>query len=222
MYGKIFSDMYEGSMAGAGPLASKCHERGTLMRSNGTPHTASSIARLSRCPEQIIKRSMDIVCSPDVEWLEVSEYQPLAGGCGESAGKVRGIDEEGNGMEGNGKKGTEGNGKAQTLEERYQSLFGIPGFREEWGYFLEARKTLKAVSTDRAHVLLLNEIMKRPDEAIDGIQLAIRKSWKGFDWDWYDNTKNQKGLSNGRQTATDRRAEKAEREFPEDIKPKML
>ena len=92
-------------------VASKCQDRGTLMRDNGTPHTAETISRLTRLDVGIVQKAMDVLAEPDVAWLEVIETKALAGGCQEGVRKVSGgchtTDEEGNGMEGNGIEGNE-------------------------------------------------------------------------------------------------------------------
>lgn len=95
-------------------VASKCRTRGTLLRDNGTPHTATSISRQSRLPEAMIQKCLDKASSSEIGWIEVLEavdQEDIAGGCRDSVRRVpsSGMQPtiEGNGME---EKGREGNG----------------------------------------------------------------------------------------------------------------
>jgi len=50
-------------------VASKCSTRGTLVRRNGKPHTAKSIAKITRLDEKIVADTLQILASEDVAWL---------------------------------------------------------------------------------------------------------------------------------------------------------
>ncbi len=76
-------------------VASKCGKRGTLMRDSGTPHAPKSIARLTRLDSSVIAEALDLLCSPDIGWLEVVDSKSLAGGCGIPAPSAHPTDEEG-------------------------------------------------------------------------------------------------------------------------------
>ena len=208
--------------------AAKSHPRGTLLRDGRHPHTAMSIAVKTRLDKSIIQETLDVCITQEVGWIELVDIdgdmitpipipRPHAEIPHPPAGK---------GREEKGRKGKERKGRKiekVTLSVRYEDLFGLDGFKDEWDNFLESRRTLKTSSTDRAHVLLLNELKARPSDAVAGMQMAIKRSWKGFDWDWYDNAKEKNGARNGSQNrSSERRAEKAGREFPEDIKPGLL
>ena len=62
----------------------------------------------------------------------------------------------------------------------------------------------------------------RSKSQFEGWINPANRKWD-VDWEQAESELTKKtGVQNGRQTAIDRRAEKAKREFPEDIKPKML
>lgn len=72
-------------------VASKCRVRGTLLRDNGTPHTATSISRQSRLPEVLIQRCLDKASSSEIGWIDVVEvvdHEELAGDCSDNVRKV--------------------------------------------------------------------------------------------------------------------------------------
>ena len=55
-------------------VASKCRERGLLVRDDGTPHTAKSIALKSGCRQvSAIVRALEFCASEQVGWIEVFE-----------------------------------------------------------------------------------------------------------------------------------------------------
>jgi hypothetical protein len=77
-------------------VASKCGTRGTLLRDNGTPHTAQSIAVKTRCNDaQAIQRALDFCSSPQIGWIEALVDNP-APSCGNPAPSCA----EGKGIEG--------------------------------------------------------------------------------------------------------------------------
>lgn len=51
-------------------VASKCDPRGTLLRDGARPHDAASLARMTRIPEEVMKRAIARLLIP-VRWLEV-------------------------------------------------------------------------------------------------------------------------------------------------------
>jgi uncharacterized phage protein (TIGR02220 family) len=92
-------------------IASRCDPRGTLLRDGGKPHSAASLARMSRMPESAIQRALDFCSGDEVNWLVIREINDnLAGGCDNPAlacGNPAGECLEGKGREENGKKGRE-------------------------------------------------------------------------------------------------------------------
>lgn len=71
-------------------VASRCDIRGTLLRSNRKPHTAASIARLTRLPAAIIEEAMKRLISDEIGWIELVDLETLTPipqvGAGETAG----------------------------------------------------------------------------------------------------------------------------------------
>lgn len=92
-------------------IASRCEPRGTLLRDGGKPHSAASLARMSRMPELAIQRALDFCSSDEVNWLVIRNMGDDAAlgcdnpalSCGDPAPKCL----EGKGREENGKKGRE-------------------------------------------------------------------------------------------------------------------
>lgn len=60
-------------------VASKCHPRGTLVRDDGTPHTARSIAIKTSAREEDIQKSLDFVSSEAVGWIIIDEKRHSGG-----------------------------------------------------------------------------------------------------------------------------------------------
>lgn len=87
-------------------VASKCAERGTLVRDNGTPHTPKTIARQTRLKEGVICKALGLLCSPDIGWLQVVDVATVAPKCANGAPSAHPTDEEEKGIE---EKGIEGN-----------------------------------------------------------------------------------------------------------------
>ena len=67
-----------------------------------------------------------------------------------------------------------------------ESLATITGFVEAWEGYLESRKSKRQKATEKAKELILNRLATRPSDAVMGLNLAIERSWTGFDWDWVD------------------------------------
>ncbi len=101
-------------------VASKCHPRGTLVRDDGTALTPAAIALKARATEADITRAIEVLVSPEVNWLEeVSAFEPngehvgTGSGCQEGGGQVVPGCQEGDGcpsQKGTERKGTEGKG----------------------------------------------------------------------------------------------------------------
>ena len=65
-------------------VASRCVPRGTLVRDNGKPHTAESLARMTRLSKAAFEQAIPRLLA--VEWLEISDEQ-----CGEGPQHDAGI-----------------------------------------------------------------------------------------------------------------------------------
>jgi hypothetical protein len=89
-----------GAFIATAELAGTCSPRGTLIRSNGQPHTAESISRITRMPKSLVTKMLEICTSEEVQWLEMIITQEGAAKPQEGAG----IPQEGaqNGIELNG------------------------------------------------------------------------------------------------------------------------
>jgi len=86
-------------------VASKCQERGTLLREDGTPLTARAMAIKTRAPENWFKNAFKFF-SIKVKWLDCQETDTqLSGNCQETDTQVTKKEgKEGNGMEGKGSR----------------------------------------------------------------------------------------------------------------------
>lgn len=93
-------------------VASKCDPRGTLSRDGARPHTAASLARMTKIPETIMGEAINRLLQP-IKWLEIIPDPPSIEGVVEMsqegatsshlpASRVRA--REWNGMERNGKE----------------------------------------------------------------------------------------------------------------------
>lgn len=109
-------------------VAGRCHERGTLLRDNKTPHTAETISRLTRLPTALIQATLEKTASAEVGWMEVVEIEGNAPTCQAGDKKVSGTcqatDEE-------GKEGIEGKNSIHTAPVVLASRFAIPTTEKE-------------------------------------------------------------------------------------------
>lgn len=86
-------------------VASKCHPRGTLVRSNGKPHDCDSLARITRGEAKVFSQALKVLC--EIGWIvEIGQKSTIPLGCPESAPSCpeSAIEEkgrEGNRIEGN-------------------------------------------------------------------------------------------------------------------------
>ena len=96
-------------------VASKCENRGILVRNGGKPHDAESLSRMTRFPARIIQQMLEFLSSSDIGWLEINELdencENPAGGCENPAGGCENPASgclEGKGIEGKGIEGKPG------------------------------------------------------------------------------------------------------------------
>lgn len=99
-------------------VASKCQERGSLVREDGTPLTARAMAVKTRAPESWFKEAFKFFITK-VKWLDcqASDTQ-VSGACHPTDTQV--TKKEGKGIEGNGSKASKA--RPQTREE-FDSYF---------------------------------------------------------------------------------------------------
>lgn len=114
-------------------VASKCGERGTLMRDNGTPHTPKTISRLTRLKEGVICKALTLLCSPEIDWLQVVDSQRSAGGCGEVAPIAHPTDEEGKGRK-------EEKGREEKVKEASQIKLVMEHYNRVRGAMTQCQK----------------------------------------------------------------------------------
>jgi uncharacterized phage protein (TIGR02220 family) len=94
-------------------VASKCDPRGTLLRGPAMPHTAASIARITRFSERTIQRCLDVCCDPEIGWIlrenanENGENATIPQDAATSCDRAAPSCLEGKGMEGKEQKGNE-------------------------------------------------------------------------------------------------------------------
>lgn len=65
----------------------------------------------------------------------------------------------------------------------------ITGFPEILVQFEEHRRQIKKPLTPLARSKLLQSLATRPGEAVEALNMAIRRSWQGFEWGWFDKEK---------------------------------
>lgn len=103
-------------------VASKCHERGTLLREDGSPITSETIALKTgwRHPEQI-QKAIEFLCSSEVSWIE-RITDTTSGGCQVGAENPQ----EGDGAVTKKERKKEGKGDGQIpAEDEYKSALII-------------------------------------------------------------------------------------------------
>lgn len=187
-------------------VASKCQPRGTLLRAGGMPHTFESISRQVRLPSDIIKLAMERAASPSVSWLEVFDLESNAlscqagdtktsGGCGQTTMEGKGIEE-----------------KIVPPPKRSCSLQEMKAYGESLGY----PKDCTIVVWD---ALEANGWMFGQNPVRDW-QAAYRV--KANDWRAKENQQKARASQRTAFAKPDHRAEKAAREFPENIEPKHM
>jgi hypothetical protein len=87
--------------------------------------------------------------------------------------------------------------ESETEEEKKgtvvpDALLAVAGFAEAWATFRKHRQKIRKPMTDRAEELILQTLATRPEQACEAVDLSIRKGWQDINWDWFDNSKNQK------------------------------
>jgi len=133
-----------GAFVACAQIASRCDPRGTLLRDGNRPHDAASLARMSRIPQAIMQRMLEVCSSKDVNWLEKKELPEekqgelldTAGGCDIPAGGCL------EGKEGKGMK--EGKGKVAAA---------LPQEAEDWNRLCGTLPKVAAVTGGRAEAL---------------------------------------------------------------------
>lgn len=95
-------------------IASKCSPRGTLVRDNGTPHTASSLSVKCRAPASWFTVAIDYL-EKHTDWIDV---QDIASGCQHGASTVPARRQSGAQEGREGRERREGREAALTFSEK--------------------------------------------------------------------------------------------------------
>jgi len=157
-------------------VASKCQERGTLMRGDGTPHTAESIARITRISADTIEAALEILTN-ECKWLEIIGQHDSAGIRQEGAAEAHPTDEE----------------EKERIEEKeekeahapavvFPPAIDCPEFRttwEKWQRYRSERKLAKLVPTSIQSKL--NELGAMGlTRAVAAIEHSISNNYQGI------------------------------------------
>lgn len=113
----------------------------------------------------------------------LAPYQPLFRGIGK--GKVEVKVEKGS---------AEGKQK-HPIPEPPAILLSIDGFAGCWASFVQHRKQIKKPMTGLSATRIFAQLSERPSEAVDALDMAIRRGWQGFEWGWYEKEKPKNGSS---------------------------
>ena len=73
-------------------IASRCRPHGCLVKENGTPHTAESIALRSGMPVELVTKCLETIQLPEIDWVEIQgelfEQKPVRKHRGAQEGAV--------------------------------------------------------------------------------------------------------------------------------------
>jgi hypothetical protein len=101
--------------------------------------------------------------------------------------------------EGKGREGKERKGKGKessataAAKEIQQLLETLPGWKEAWELLINDRIEKRFTHTESWARQRMKLMAQRPEEAVAGVQMCVDKGWQGFDWEWYDREKKNKG-----------------------------
>lgn len=161
-------------------LASKCTPRGSLIDSNGNPHTAKSISRITRVPLKSVEYAISVLSAADFGWLtkdanSIKSNTAVEAAIGAAVEAAHETDDEQNRTERNG---TEQNRnyalrrdvilKSAKAIELPESLEVIDGFRPVWHSWLDHLASCEDKNADRklsapALEIVLGELTRSAD-----------------------------------------------------------
>ena len=165
-------------------VASKCSPRGTLLKGDGKPHDAGSLALKTRAPEKWFDKCLNYL-SANTDWLDVEDIAgQTSGGCQSPDSQVAGDRQSGDdeGKEGTEQNGTEKNRTASGGVVIPQGL-STPQFLKEWDKWVDARKAMGKKPKEWAPMFQeqidwLNSFGAKT--AIEMISASIRNNWQGI------------------------------------------
>jgi uncharacterized phage protein (TIGR02220 family) len=156
-------------------VASKCDPRGTLLRGPAMPHSAASLARMTRFSERTIQQCLDVCSGLEIGWIScenTNENRNLACPRDIPACKCGGIASdclEGKGREWKGKEGEEPTPPPFYSEARII----LHWLNEKSGsHFREVDTNLSAIAAR----------LKSTDGDVEGVKLMVERQcriWKG-------------------------------------------
>lgn len=82
------------------------------------------------------------------------------------------------------------------------ALRAVTGFETVWTEFGEHRKQIKSPLTPLAARGILESMAERPSESVAALKMAMRRSWRGFEWSWYDKEAHSNGAAPQRRIPT--------------------
>lgn len=65
--------------------------------------------------------------------------------------------------------------------------------KEDVAYWMEVRRTKKAINTERAYNRFIAEVEKAGISVAEAVKFSAKREWKGFNVDWYNNAIQKKG-----------------------------
>lgn len=158
-------------------VASKCDPRGTLLRGPAMPHTAASIARITRFSEKTVQQCLDACCGREIGWIiceNTNETEETAVECGNpalSCENPAGGCLEQKGREGKEQKGTEGK---ESPPGRLSSARIILFWLNE-----KAGRQYRETSEN---LEIIHDRLKETQNDIEGVKLMVVRQvalWKG-------------------------------------------
>lgn len=67
-----------------------------------------------------------------------------------------------------------------------ETLATVPGFSDAFQAWLSLRSSLSLSSSSKFLSAILDKLSARPKDATSAMEMATAKSWKNFDWAWFD------------------------------------
>jgi hypothetical protein len=166
------------------------HVRGKLARSSGKPADERQIAASLRMPIEVVRRSLEILCHPEIGWIERigdSETIEKHRESTESASHLLPICQSSAGHLPQGEGEGEGEGKGKGKDRRASRPDDISD--EVWEAWIKHRKTKKASVSDLVIDRMRIEAEKAGVSLSEAMQESVLRGWTGFKADWVGDSK---------------------------------